>query len=483
MGAFAPFHVFPLAWLGLAVLAALLCSVVRTRDGFLIGLAWGFGCFIGGVSWLYIALTRYGGMPMPAAAFSIALFCAYLALFPALAAALQVRWRASGVWTGGALFAAAWALSECLRGSLFTGFPWLAIGYSQAPPSPLAGWMPVVGVFGTGLLLAFSAAVPAIAWRRRRLNVWVFLPLAVAVATGAALRGVVWTQAHGAEISVALVQTNVEQGLKWAPERLGEVLRLNAALVEGPPADLVVLPETTLPMLVERLPEGYLDALAARAAARGAGLVLGVFERDAQGQIFNAALGLGPDGIQRYAKHHLVPFGEYMPPLFGWFYRLADIPMSNQTRGPAQQPPMRFGDQAVALNICYEDLFGAELIRALPQASLMLNISNLAWYGDSFAQPQHLQIAQVRALESGRPMLRSTNTGMTAVVEADGTVAAVLPPFVRETLQVTVQGRAGLTPYARWGDWPVLVLAVLLLCLAGIRARRHAGVAPGGESQ
>ena len=172
-----------------------------------------------------------------------------------------------------------------------------------------------------------------------------------------------------------------------------------------------------------------------------------------------------------------MPFGEYSPPLFGWFYKLAQIPMSDQTRGAPDQPPMRFGDQQVALNICYEDLFGAELIRALPAATLLLNISNLAWYGDSLAQPQHLQIARVRALETGRPMLRSTNTGMTALVQPDGRVSDVLPEFERGVLRVEAQGYEGLTPYARWGDWPALGLALLILMAAFLRSARGRGLA------
>ena len=183
-------------------------------------------------------------------------------------------------------------------------------------------------------------------------------------------------------------------------------------------------------------------------------------------------MSLGRSPTQYYAKHHLVPFGEYSPPLFDWFYRLVHIPMSDQTRGAPEQPPMALGGQRIALNICYEDLFGAELIRSLPQATLMLNLSNLAWYGDSLAQPQHLQIARVRALETGRPMLRSTNTGMTAVVQPDGTVSGVLREFERGVLHAEVRGYSGLTPFARWGDRPALALAGLVLAIGMLRARR-----------
>lgn len=478
--AYAPFDIFPLAPLALALLAGLLDRAARPREGFALGFAWGFGAFVAGVSWLYVALNRYGGMPMPLAALAIALFCAYLALYPALASALFVRLRRGGALPKAMLFGALWLLSEWLRGIVFTGFPWLAVGYSQTPPSPLAGYVPLVGVYGVGGLLAFAAALVGLAsWRRTSSALPAAMFILALLAGGAGLRLVSWTAPAGEPLSVALIQTNFEQSMKWSPEHFIEVLRGNAQLVRETAAPLVVLPETTLPTLVDRLPDGYLDLLRGFMREHGGELVLGVFRSepaldgaaDGEQHIYNAAISLGAGPMQTYAKQHLVPFGEYSPPLFGWFYRLVDIPMSDQTRGAPDQPPMIVAGQRIALNICYEDLFGAELIRALPQATLMLNISNLAWYGESLAQPQHLQIARVRALETGRPMLRSTNTGMTAVVRPDGSVAAVLPEFQRGVLHAEVRGYQGMTPYARWGDRVALAGAVL--ALAGLLVFRR----------
>jgi apolipoprotein N-acyltransferase len=479
VAAYAPLGLFPLALFALTALAALLARADSVRGGFLLGFLWGLGAFGAGVSWLFVALNRYGGMPVPLAGLVILLFCALLALFPALAGAAFVRLRpVAGVFARAALFAASWLLGEWLRGWLLTGFPWLAVGYSQTPPSPLAGFLPVLGVYGVGGLLAFIAGLLAFAPWREGVRAGVALALALAVILGgAALSRVGWTVPVGEPLRVALLQTNIEQGLKWQPERLRDWLDTNLQLVEENPAQLVVLPETTLPLLVDQLPPGYLEYLQARMRTAGGDLVLGVFTRDDDGRIYNAAVSTGRSSGQWYAKRHLVPFGEYSPPLFGWFYALASIPMSDQSRGPAAQRPMRLGGQQVAVNICYEDLFGAELLHALPQATLMLNLSNLAWYGDSLAQPQHLQIARVRAMETGRPMLRSTNTGMTAVVLPDGTVAAVLPAFERGALHAEVRGYQGLTPYARWGDWLAVLLGV-----AGVlpgwwvaRRRRDAG--------
>jgi apolipoprotein N-acyltransferase len=471
--AFAPFELFPLAFASLALLFALLRAAPGWRVGFGLGFAWGLGAFLAGVSWLYIALNRYGGVPMPVAALAITLFCAYLALFPALASALFVRLRAVRPPLQAALFAGLWMAAEMLRGWLFTGFPWLAIGYSQTPPSPFSGYLPVIGVYGVGGLVALcSAALVLMPWRRLRAAIPVALPLIVLMVAGAGLTRVEWTSPIGASLKVVLVQTDIEQDLKWDPALLRQWLDINAGLATGHDADLVVLPETTLPVLEEHLPQGFLDYLEADALRRDGDLILGLFTRDAEGRIYNAAINLGAGGRQLYAKHHLVPFGEFSPPLFGWFYRLADIPMSDQTPGPARQRPMAIGGQRIALNICYEDLFGRKIIRSLPEATLMLNISNLAWYGRSLAQPQHLQIARARALETGRPMLRSTNTGMTALVMPDGSVTGVLPQFERGALEVEVRGYRGLTPYARAGDLLALGLAFALVIGPGLGVRR-----------
>ena len=470
VAAFAPFEFYPLALLSLAVLVALLERVPGPRAGFALGFAWGFGAFVGGVSWLYVSLNRYGGVPMPLAALAIGLFCAYLALYPALVGLAYRRLRGGGAVASAFTFGALWVLGEWLRGVMLTGFPWLAIGYSQTPPSPLAGFLPVLGVYGVGGIVAVLAALLVLPRWTARFPVVPALLVVAALGGGGLLGRIAWTAPVGEPLSVALVQTNVEQGLKWSPEHFMSVLQTNARLVRDTAADLVVLPESTLPALAEHLPDGYLDLLDAFARDNGAALVFGVFHRDDAGHIYNGALSLGSAPGQRYAKQHLVPFGEYSPPLFGWFYAIADMPMSDQTRGAPDQPPMRFGDQRVALNICYEDLFGAELLRSLPEATVLLNISNLAWFGDSLALPQHLQIGRIRAIETGRPMLRSTNTGMTAVVQPDGTVSAVLPQFEEGVLRAEVRGYAGTTPYVRTGNLPVLLAALAVVVAAALGA-------------
>ena len=475
--AYAPFELFPVAAVSLSVLfwllgpgaPASLCADSRgrrARGGFGIGFAWGLGAMLAGVSWLYVALNRFGGMPMPLAGLAVLLFCAFMGLFAGFSGALFGALRQGRAGRDALLFAAAWLLGEWVRGWAFTGFPWLASGYSQSPPSPLAGFAPVFGV--GGLLAAVAAlAVAAVGARNWR-------PALVAVlilAAGAGLRGVAWTAPVGEPVRVALLQPNIEQSLKWRPEMLQRWLEVNLSMLRDNPAQLVVLPETTIPLLIDHLPPDYREALARTAAGHGGDVIFGTFVRDDAGRIFNAAVSLGSAPPAFYAKQHLVPFGEYSPPLFSWFYALASIPMADQTRGAARQPPMALAGQKVAVNICYEDVFGEELIRSLPEATLLLNLSNLAWYGDSFAQPQHLQIARLRALETGRPMLRSTNTGMTALVAPDGRVEAVLPAFAAGALHVAVRGYQGLTPYARWGNWAAVLAALAVLGLAARRPR------------
>jgi apolipoprotein N-acyltransferase len=479
--AFAPVGWFPLAFLSLAVLAGLLERAASTREGFCIGFAWGLGAFGAGVSWLIIALWRYGEVFLPIAVLLIFLFCAFLSLYPALAGVFYARWRSGGTLWRALFFAGLWVLVEWLRGTLLTGFPWLAMGYSQTPPSPLAGYFPLVGVYGVGGGLAFIAGILGVCVAGRKgahvVGHWRIPAVLIGAICfgGWGLSWIQWAEPDGPPLAVSLVQPNIEQSLKWDPAYFLETLQINADLVDAARGDLVILPEAALPTTLDALPEGYLDQLTRLANERNGTLVTGVFTRDGK-RHYNAAVTIGEGGGQHYAKAHLVPFGEYSPPFFGWFYRLANIPMSNQSPGGENQPPLVLFGRQIAVNICYEDIFGGELIFSLPQAGMMLNLSNLAWYGDSFAQPQHLQIARARAMETGRPMLRSTNTGMTALVLPDGSVPAVLPAFTRGVLEVEVPAFKGLTPYARWGDVPALVLALIVVAVA-VRAGRR-GIAP-----
>ena len=482
--AFAPANLFPLIWASFGGIFLLLDQAasrnLRATEGALLGGLFGFGLFISGVSWIYVSLSVFGGMPMAVAAVATTLFCLAMSLYPALAGALFVRFAPHDELRRGLFFAALWTLAEWLRGWVLTGFPWLAAGYSQTPPSPLAGFAPLLGVYGISFLTVLSSVLIALAGKRWfsgpgnfcKLSAWIrtcpampLMAFGLILAVGQALQEVRWTTPSGEPVSVALLQGNIAQDLKWRPEKFSESLRPYYQLARDHPAQLTILPETALPAFLEQIPQEYLDELRALAARKNGDMLFGVATGEA-GAYANAAISIGRSGEQRYFKSHLVPFGETIPPGFAWFMAMARIPMSDFTPGPRTQPPMILGDQRVALNICYEDAFGEEIIRSLPDATLLVNISNVAWFGDSLAPAQHLQIARIRALETGRTMLRATNTGMTAIIGPDGHITEALPPFRRAALQAEVRGYSGATPYVRSGNLPVVFGCLLLLAFA-----------------
>lgn len=456
---FAPFYLFPLPILALAVLIHRLRGA-GASVAFSGGYAFGLGWFLAGVSWVYVSMHDIGGMPAPVAALAVVLFAAYLALFPACALWLAARWRMPEAARWLLAAPALWGLMDWLRGMLFTGFPWQALGYAQVPWSPLAGYAPVLGVHGVTALAVFTAAALALA---RPIH-WV--PMLAVWLAGWALTKVAWTQPAGVPVTVSLLQGNIAQSLKFRPEQLADTLLTYRRLVLESDSRLIVLPETALPIFLDTAPPAYLAELAAHARANGGDLLLGVPEREGE-RYYNSVVSLGRSAAQVYRKVHLVPFGEFVPPGFRWFIDLMDIPLGDFARGRPDQAPMRVAGERLAVNICYEDVFGNERIDALPHATLMVNVSNDAWFGDSFAPWQHLQISQMRALETGRWWLRANNTGVTAIIDERGHVRAHLPPFTTDALHGTARGRSGLTPYARWGDAGTLALAALALAAAG----------------
>jgi apolipoprotein N-acyltransferase len=464
---FAPFYFFPLPLLALAGAIWLWHRESSPRLAALHGFLFGWGFFLAGVSWVYVSLHQFGGMPAVLAGVATALFCAYLALYPALAAWLIVKLRSGHPVLDSLVAASAWTMAEWLRGWLFTGFPWLALGYSQSPPSPLAGFAPLVGGYGLSFIAALLAATLALSVGRRRPMLWAGGLIFAVVVLGAGSSVVEWTRQKTEPLTVSLLQGNVAQELKWRPEHLVHSMQTYLRLARSHPAHLIVLPETALPIVLDDLAPEYLAELS-KAALPGGDALLGIVTRAGAANYENAAVSAA-DPSKRYSKSHLVPFGEFTPPGFAWTLALLQIPMSDFSRGAARQAPVEVAGEKIALNICYEDLFGEEIIRSLPEATLLVNISNVAWFGDSLAPPQHLQIAQLRALETGRFMVRATNTGKTAVVDPKGKVVSQLPNFVADALVAEIHGYTGMTPYARWGNWPVVVLALLLVGGAALR--------------
>lgn len=484
--AFAPFGWWPLQILLLAGLFHVASRASSARQGAVLGWAYGFGWTACGVYWLYISMHRYGDMPAWMAALAVALLALALGGFAALGVGgarwLQQRASASPAVTLLVIFPAAWALLEWMRGWIFTGFPWVVSGYAHTA-SPLAGFAPLVGVYGMGWLAALAAGCIAVLPSRK-------LPLAGLLAIfgiGLALQSLHWTAPHGQPISVRLLQGNVPQEMKFDSEHVIDTLVMYDTLIEQAPADLIVTPETALPLFLHQLPSDYLPHLAHYAHQSNSYLALGIPVASQPSRYANSMIGIAPQATDkthpyqyRYDKHHLVPFGEFIPFGFRWFVNLMHIPLGDFTGAAILQPPFPVKDQWVMPNICYEDLFGEEIAAQLrharatgaPQPSVLLNLSNIAWFGDSIALPQHLQISQMRALETGRPMLRATNTGVTAVIDAQGKISAQLPPFQRGVLSASVQGYQGTTPYVLYGNTVIVGILVLFLIGAWFPSRK-----------
>jgi len=471
VGAFAPLGFYPLALVTLAWLAHAWRDA-PPRHCFWSGFAFGLGLFLAGVSWIYVSMHDIGGMPAPLAGFATLVLCAFLALFPAAAGWLQARIPANDVTRACLLIPAAWTLAEWLRSWVLTGFPWLSLGYA-AVGWPLQGYAPIGGVFALSFLtVALAGLIWLLATRRPGARYWIALAVAV-VAGGAALRHVEWSSPAGLPVSVALLQGNIEQSLKFDPARYARTLETYARLAEASQARLIIFPETAVPRFLDQVERAYLRRLDAVAQRNGGDLLLGVPTRNRADEFFNSVITLGVSPIQAYHKVHLVPFGEFVPPGFAWTLRLVNIPMSDFSRGTPGQRLLAVAGQRVAVNICYEDAFGDEIAAQLPDATMLVNISNVAWFGDSLAPAQHLQIAQARAIETARMHLTATNTGITAAIERDGTVRARLPQFAEGRLEAAAQGYAGATPYVLWRDWPVIVVSLGVLGAAALIARRR----------
>jgi apolipoprotein N-acyltransferase len=487
--AFAPFGLWPVQLLTLAFFFRLILRESSIRRSTLIGWAYGFGWSVCGVYWLYVSMHRYGGMPSVLAAIAVGLMGLTLGVFAALAASaamwLRKHWAVSSTAMLLLIFPATWTLAEWVRDWIFTGLPWTSSGYVHGI-SPLAGFAPIVGVFGLTLLSALIAGSLALIAAKK----WAIGISVVLLAAGLMLEKIDWTAPYGQPISVRLLQGNVSLDTKFEPERINASLLQYYEMIRAKPADLIATPETALPILARQLPSDYLPGLNDFATQTNSHLLIGIPLSSDSMHYANSVIGISPHSAEsqnksyqyRYDKHHLVPFGEFIPFGFRWFVNLMHIPLGDFTRGDLVQAPFAVKDQWILPNICYEDLFGEEIAAQLataratnqPMATILLNVSNIAWFGDTSALPQHLHISQMRALETGRPMLRSTNTGTTAVIDPKGHILAQLPHYTNDTLSASVQGYAGMTPYIMFGNSLVVGLSLLMLGGAWLLHRRKA---------
>lgn len=474
--AFAPFGFWPLAiLLPLALLWGWDGST--SRRAALRGGLFGLGMFGLGIYWIFISLHDYGGAPAPFAALATFVVVAIMALYPTLAGWLLGRWGPPPGPNRWLLFIPAlWTLLDWVRSWLFTGFPWLAPGYSQID-SPLGQFAPYLGVFGVGWAVLFGAGLLWTAlnsgdWRNRL----GWLVLLAALWLGAwGLGQTNWVEPAGTRLRIAMVQGNIGQDVKWEPNILDETLEryVQLSLPEHGQNDVIIWPETAIPAFYQDvLP--FLDTLGEKARQDKVDYITGIPTGSWETGIFhNSVISVG-HSLNFYNKRRLLPFGEYLP--LRWFFLFfrdwVTIPMADFLPGDTDQPLLHAGNQPVGISVCFEAVFGNEIRRALPEATWLINLSNDAWFKDSTAPHQHLQIARMRSLEMGRYIARATNTGVSAIIDDHGRIAVHSTLFQTEVVRGEVQPLRGLTPYARFGDLPVVILMVLLLVLGLFLARR-----------
>ena len=468
VAAFAPLGLYPLLVATSAVLIHFwvpASPASAARSGF----AFGLGLFGAGVSWIYVSLHDIGGMPAPVAALATFLLCAFISLLPAAAGWLQARIPAHAAVRACLLIPASWTLFEWIRSWILSGFPWLSFGYAGVG-WPLQGYAPLGGVFLVSFLtMGLGGMIWLLATRAPRPLAWAIAFVAV-LTGGEILRTVQWSTPQGAPIGAALLQGNIAQSLKFDPVRYLHTLETYERLADESKARLIVFPETAVPRFLDAVDPGYLKRLDAIAQRNRGDLLLGVPTRRSSDEFFNSVVAFGVSPTQAYHKVHLVPFGEFAPPGLAWTLELVNIPMADFQRGSTRQP-LEAAGQHIAVNICYEDAFGDEIARQLPEATMLVNVSNVAWFGDSLAPAQHLQIAQLRAIETARMHLTATNTGITAAIDRDGRVLGRLPQFKEGRLEVSAQGYIGATPYVGWRDWPAVLLCLALLAAFTLIAR------------
>ena len=475
--AFAPF--------GLSLLVPLVmlpflyvCLTNSPRDSGKHGFWFGFGLFLSGTYWIYISVVVFGEAPVWIALLLMLGLVLLMSCYLSLTAWAVSRLASGEPWLLLIAAPSVWVVVEWARGWLFSGFPWMALGYSQID-SALAGWAPVLGVYGVSALLVASVAAVLVALltpgRQRLIAVGIAI---VPWLLGAFLKTVDWTEPAGEPVTATVIQGGISQDQKWRPENLRPTLDFYRKATRGAAAsDIVVWPEVAIPWVTDRA-ESFIEALESDSRITGQTILFGILERVSERTVepktYNSVLAVTGEARQAYRKRHLVPFGEYFPvpaSVREWM-RMMSLPHRDLSAGAAEQPLLLTRDGLkLAVAICYEDAYGAEQLYALPDAALLINVSNDAWFGDSIAPHQHLQIARMRSLEAGRYTVRATNTGVSAFIGPDGKILERGPQFEPVTMTLQVEPRAGGTPYTATGNWLTIGSAWLLLAVVWIRRR------------
>lgn len=489
--AFAPYQLTAVPLVTLALLSLVLFQCQSAGKAAWFGFIYGVGWFGLGVSWVHVSIATFGGMPLVASLGIMALLVAYLSLFPALAAWLSCHPRFNTTASTNKhplwwplLLASSWVLAENLRSWLFTGFPWLSLGYSQTE-GYLAPYAPLIGETGITFIMVFAAAsLMLLVYKQWRMA----LVAAVLLLASPLLNPFKGWQLQVEKVSVALVQGNIKQELRWVPEQELPTMKKYMQLTKPHlKQQIIVWPEAAIPQ-VEPLAQAYLFNLDMQAAENNSAVITGILDYKHNDDAFNGMIVLGKSGTtatagdyiyqtrNRYQKHHLLPIGEFVP-----FERLLrdiapffDLPNSSFARGDWRQTNLQANGYQLLAALCFEIAFPRQIqANFTDETDFLLTVSNDAWFGASIGPLQHMQIAQMRALEFGRPLLRATNNGVTGIVLPDGKLQAVLPQFEDGVLNAEVQLASGRTLYSKTGDWPLLLLAGLLLLWIGFYSWRQ----------
>jgi len=471
VGAFAPFSYW---WLTLICPALLYVSIINRSalDAFLLSIIFGLFFFGFGVPWTFNSIHEFGHAPIFLSAFLASLLVIVLTLFPAFSTYIFCKLRCNAYisFTSALAFSSLWALFEWLRSWIFTGFPWLLLGHAHHS-SPLQDVIPIFGTYGaTWLALLVSCLVVVIALGKFRQKVLALISLALVALSLMAANQITWTQAEDEELSIALVQGNISQEMKWDrtnhPFIMSKYMQLSEDHLD---ADIIVWPETAIPTYYTLVKDSFIKELSETAQNNNVDFLVGVFTYDpSNGKVFNSVMALG-EGLSFYQKQHLVPFGEYIPfrGLISFLDRYIQIPMADLSEGEGR-PLVSLKGHPVGASICYEVVYGNEVIEALPDAKFLINVSNDAWFGDSLAPHQHLEIARSRAIETGRYLLRATNTGISAIIAPDGSIINKSVQFKEDVIRAKIQPYSGLTPYSRWGNWGIVTILfgiMFIICL------------------
>jgi apolipoprotein N-acyltransferase len=478
--AFAPFAWFPLAVLAPAILFTIWYHTASPYRAFTRGWLFGIGMFGFGVSWVVVSFHQFGGMHLLGALALTAAFVLIMALYVALLGGLLIRWfpKHHTLLTFTVILPAAWTLIEWLRGWLFTGFPWLSLGYSQID-SPLRGFAPLLGVYGLSWLVVLTAGLLAYSWCHPKLAGRIGLLAIVIWLGGWLLSKLSWTQPSGNPIQVALLQGNIPQEFKWlASYQLPSMARYLQLSQANRDADLIIWPETAIPLFyhdVSTYAPDFWEQLALEQQTYQTDFLIGIPVMATDGKTyFNSVMSFSKQpGF--YYKHHLVPFGEYIPfqAWLGNLLKWLNVPLSEFSAGQLPQPNLVSSGQPIGVSICYEDAFGALIRHSLPAATLLVNVSNDAWFGSSIAPHQHLEIARMRALESGRYLLRTTNTGISAAIDAQGQIVKQTPQFQVIALRAAAQPYQGTTPYVRFGNNLIIISLFFMVIIGNVIQRFH----------